>query len=148
MRLSITLPWPPVKACSPNSRAHWAAKSKAAKRYRATCARLVYSAVSPAGRQQVAQMARSGGGLHLWLTFNPPDKRRRDDDNLVAAFKSGRDGIADALGIDDSLLRVHPWVSTTVAKGGEVVAVLTDGPQAVQEPSDGAVEGWVGWANG
>jgi hypothetical protein len=39
--------------------------------------------------------------LELSLNFYPRDRRKRDDDNLIASFKSGRDGIADALGVDD-----------------------------------------------
>jgi crossover junction endodeoxyribonuclease RusA len=35
------------------------------------------------------------------MDFYPPDHRRRDDDGLIASMKSARDGIADALKIDD-----------------------------------------------
>jgi len=42
------------------------------------------------------------GGNHLRLTFCPPDHRRRDRDNLLASIKSGLDGLALALGVDDS----------------------------------------------
>lgn len=38
------------------------------------------------------------------LTFYLPDARNRDDDNLAAACKAYRDGIADALQMDDSAL--------------------------------------------
>jgi crossover junction endodeoxyribonuclease RusA len=43
----------------------------------------------------------------LRLHFFPPGTHRRkaDDDNLKAAFKSGRDGLALALGIDDQRFR-------------------------------------------
>ena len=30
------------------------------------------------------------------------DQQRRDDDNMLASFKAGRDGVADALGVDDN----------------------------------------------
>ena len=33
--------------------------------------------------------------------------RRRDDDNMVGSFKAYRDGIADALGVDDRRFRPH-----------------------------------------
>ena len=36
------------------------------------------------------------------MTFCPPDHRRRDLDNIIASMKAANDGIADALGIDDS----------------------------------------------
>ena len=88
----IILPWPPA-ALSPNARGHWSARARAAKRYRADC-----WALAKAAKARVDW----GGLVALRLNFVPPSSRRRDDDNLVAAFKSGRDGIADALGIDDS----------------------------------------------
>lgn len=43
--------------------------------------------------------------LHLFLTFCPPNNRRRDVDNLLSAFKSVLDGVFAALGVDDSNVR-------------------------------------------
>ncbi|WP_341519847.1 hypothetical protein AABC73_14950 [Pseudomonas sp. G.S.17] len=60
------------------------------------------------------------GELILSLEFMPPDFRRRDDDNLVAAFKSGRDGVAEALGIDDSRFATLIKLSKETIKGGAV----------------------------
>ncbi|MNC70101.1 hypothetical protein D3C75_1208780 [compost metagenome] len=54
------------------------------------------------------------------LEFVPPDRRRRDDDNLVAMFKAGRDGLADALGIDDNVFATQIRVSKETIKGGAV----------------------------
>lgn len=53
--------------------------------------------------------------LHLFITFNPPDKVRRDVDNLLSASKSMLDGIFAALGVDDSN------VKKTTLEMGEVV---------------------------
>lgn len=111
---SVLLPWPP-SVLSPNARAHWAKRSKAAKAYRMQCRLFAMQAqlVAPAGRVLLA------------LEFIPPNRQRRDDDNLVAAFKSGRDGLADALGIDDSRF-VGQWqVSDEVVAGGAVRATLS-----------------------
>ena len=36
------------------------------------------------------------------LTFVPPNKRGFDLDNLLARMKSGLDGLADVLGVDDN----------------------------------------------
>lgn len=100
----LLLPWP-VSALSPNARGHWSRRSRAAKAYRMQCFLFAKKAglVAPAGR------------ILLQLEFLPPTARRRDDDNLLASFKAGRDGLADALGIDDSLFvsqvqigEVHP----------------------------------------
>lgn len=103
-RQQILLPWP-ASALSPNARGHWSRRSRAAKAYRMQCFLFAKKAglVAPSGR------------ILLQLEFLPPTARRRDDDNLLASFKAGRDGLADALGIDDSLFvsqvqigEVHP----------------------------------------
>ncbi|MHB2048881.1 RusA family crossover junction endodeoxyribonuclease [Pseudomonas sp. VEM90] len=105
----LTLPWPPA-ACSPNSRGHWSKKSRAAKSYRAACHLLAKQAGIKAPR----------GDALLMLEFMPPDRRRRDDDNLLAMFKAGRDGLADALGIDDNVFATQISVSKETIKGGAV----------------------------
>lgn len=94
--LQFEVEWPP-KQLSPNARGHWSVKSRYARRYRAACHARAHNARIAAGVK-----LQAGQQLSLSLVFCPPDRRKRDDDNLVAAFKSGRDGIADALGIDDS----------------------------------------------
>ncbi len=86
--MELTLPWMP-KALSPNARLHWSTKSKAAKAYRNACYILA---------KQSGIAIDWDGDIHAWIDFYPPDKRHRDDDNMIAAFKAGRDGVADALG--------------------------------------------------
>lgn len=44
--------------------------------------------------------------LKLTLVFLPPDKHKRDLDNLYSSFKAYQDGIFFALGLDDSYI-VH-----------------------------------------
>jgi crossover junction endodeoxyribonuclease RusA len=61
--------------------------------------------------------------LHLWLEFYPPDRRPRDDDNMVASFKAGRDGIAQAMGINDKRFICHPMVMDQI--GGFIKARVT-----------------------
>ncbi len=107
--MELTLPWPPA-VCSPNARVHWSRKSKAAKTYRYACFLLA--------RQAGIQAPKSGA--LLMLEFVPPDRRRRDDDNLLAMFKAGRDGLADALGIDDNVFATQIRVSKETTKGGAV----------------------------
>jgi len=112
----INLPWPP-KELSPNARVFWAKKSKIAKKYRLDCKLLSVNKITLPESEK----------LHLWITFYPPDKRKRDDDNLIASFKSGRDGVADALKVDDSRFITHPFVSDCVVKGGCVSIKITSG---------------------
>lgn len=105
----IELPWPPAEL-NPNRRLHWAQRSKASRAYRQAC----YLLTKQAGIQAPE------GRLLLALEFVPPDRRRRDDDNILAAFKSGRDGIADALGIDDSRFVAQHELRSEPVTGGAV----------------------------
>lgn len=111
----LILPWPP-KALSPNARTHWATKSRAAKAYRQACFLLCRAAGLP---------VPSGRAL-LAIEFVPPDRRRRDDDNCIASFKSGRDGVAEALGIDDSRFVTQTQISEEIVKGGAVRVRISD----------------------
>lgn len=90
--MNVTLPWPP-KELSPNARQHYMAHARAKKKYREACRVLALAA----GVKALAGIER----LHVELTFYPPDRRLRDQDNMLAAMKSGLDGLADALGLDD-----------------------------------------------
>ena len=113
----VTLPWP-HKDLSPNARKHWAALSVAKKKARETAH---YATLEAAGSCLGAIRASLAGEgrFALTVTFYPPDKRRRDDDNMVAAFKASRDGIADALQVDDRRFRPH-YFFEDAAKPGRV----------------------------
>lgn len=116
-QISVTLPWPP-KELSPNFRtrkASWIARVR--KEYRAKCAQVAWDrGVNP------------GRGLRLSeIVFHPPNKRY-DDDNVRARFKAGRDGLADAMGVDDAEFNDVPKPIGAVVKGGAVVALLTEIP--------------------
>ncbi len=89
--LQLTLPWPPT-ALSPNTRQHWSALSRAKKAYRNACA--------ITARQQGAARSEAKK-LHVSMVFVPPTRRAYDLDNLLARMKSGLDGLADVLGVDD-----------------------------------------------
>lgn len=94
--LIVVLPFPD-RRLNPNSAkgTHWAATSALRKKARSDAAWLTRAA---------------GAGLHfepgqelaLTITFVQPDRRARDRDNLLAASKPMLDGVADALGVNDS----------------------------------------------
>lgn len=94
-RIWICLPWP-ARELSPNaSKRHWRSKQNAkleAYRVAHQTARYVMRNCGPLRL----------GRIYARLTLNPPDKRRRDLDNVLAALKPSLDGICAALGIDDS----------------------------------------------
>jgi crossover junction endodeoxyribonuclease RusA len=108
----VSLPWPP-KAASPNARAHWAAVHRARSRYRADARILALAA----GARDTGKTLPPNAALHVTLRVCPPDKRRRDWDNIIASLKSGLDGIADALGVDDSRFRLSIEMAEPVAGG-------------------------------
>lgn len=93
----IELGWP-AKALSPNyrSHSHWprtnAIKKARLEGFRATKAAL-----------RGAVYRHEGGRLAFVITAYPPTTHARDDDNLLASLKGHRDGIADALKVDDAL---------------------------------------------
>lgn len=72
--------------------------------------------------------------IALWADFYPPDRRARDDDNMIASFKAGRDGIALALGIDDKRFVTKPFVQNAI--GGYIKVRLTSYPVAKVQPME------------
>jgi crossover junction endodeoxyribonuclease RusA len=99
----LTLPWPD-RRLSPNARIHWRAKAPVTKQARSDAAYLTYAATS-GGMRELRQTLGGEGPIPLTVTFYPPDKRHRDDDSMVSSFKAARDGIADALGVNDRRFR-------------------------------------------
>lgn len=116
--ISINLPWPPAEL-SPNFRTR--SKTLVAlrrKQYRAKCSRFAWlQGVNPALRLTVDR-----------IVFHAPDARSRDDDNLIARFKAGRDGLADAMGVDDASFNGVPVTIGQPVKGGAVVVLLAEIP--------------------
>ena len=110
----IVLPWPPSEL-SPNKRQHWAVLAKAKKQYRAAC----YNVARAHG---VGRMAVDG--VHLKLTFTPPTRRRFDLDNLLSRMKSGLDGLADVIGVDDSRWTLE--IVKAEQTGGFVTVEITE----------------------
>lgn len=121
----LVLPWPD-KCLSPNARVHWAVKSEAVKYARGVANVLAIQA-------GWKNLKLPEGRIHLWVTFHAPTRRGIDDDNALSCFKSQRDGIADALGIDDKRFISHPFVSEIPVRGGQVRVRITGGPNAASQ---------------
>lgn len=107
----LTLPWP-YPELSPNARVHWALKSAAVAKYRADCFHVARAAGwdKDLGQRLALEADRRGTSLILRLDFLPAINRHRDDDNLVSGFKAGRDGVAQALGLNDALFATLPRI--------------------------------------
>lgn len=92
MKFQVTLPFP-KKELSPNARLHFMALAKEKRKYREAC----FWTAKTAGHVKFP----GDENLKLTMTFYPPNRRKRDRDNLIASMKSGLDGVADALQVND-----------------------------------------------
>lgn len=110
------LPWP-SPTLSPNARPHWALLAKTKKSYRARCRVLGLQA-------GLGTIKADSQRLSVHLDFYPPDRRARDWDNMVASMKAGLDGLADAMGVDDSRWRLSFEICDETATGGRVVVMV------------------------
>lgn len=120
----LVLPWPD-RVLHPNARPHFMVLAKAKSAARA------YAAFATKNKWHGRKFPETGR-LHLWIDFFAPDKRRRDDDGLLSSMKAARDGIADALGIDDSRFVSHPYIKDETFKGGKVEIRITESPPSDQ----------------
>lgn len=112
----IALPWP-ARQLSPNARAHWAVKAKATKDARNTARVLTLEAM------KLRRPRWEGVVLH-W-DFHPKTASLPDGDNAESSCKAYRDGIADALGIDDAKFSTTRSIGAPV-KGGAVLVTVRE----------------------
>lgn len=116
--LSLPLPSPLL---TPNVRLHWAERARHVKAQRYDARLLTYCQLP-----EVVEALRPGARLRLDVEVRPrPRMKRLDDDNLWSALKSYRDGIADALLMDDKRFVIGEltWSAT---RSGELVLTLTE----------------------
>lgn len=97
--MKIVLPWPDPKLNPNRSKGmHWASTTALRKSARTSAGFLAKQAM----HADRGSLPVDGGTVPLTITFVQPDKRARDRDNLLAALKPSLDGVADALGVNDS----------------------------------------------
>lgn len=126
----VTLPLRTVSEA--NARGHWSRRAKRAK-----------------GQRHVAGLALrsqlAGAPLPVVVTLTRIAPRMLDDDNLRGALKAVRDGVADALGLDDRDVRAT-WVYVQERRGvGQYAVEIQVAPRAQApaarfvEPPDGVL---------
>lgn len=81
-----------------NLREHWARRARRARDHRLAARLMVRAAGDP------ADISSLSDAITVTLTRIAP--RKLDSDNLARSFKAVRDGMADALGIDDGSSRI------------------------------------------
>lgn len=113
MTLTFALPWLD-KRLSPNARTHWRSLASIKKAAKSDATLLTLEAL------RGKRLSWDGGDVPVEIVFHPPDRRRRDLDNLVGAQKAAQDGVAEALGVDDHLF-VPTYRMGPVVRGGSVV---------------------------
>lgn len=111
--IEVVLGWPPSEL-SPNARLHWGKLARHKKTYRKACWAVA--------KEQLKKFSidRLPEAMVLEMTFVPPDKRDYDRDNLTARMKSGIDGLADALQINDKRFTTVIATMDTEIVGGFV----------------------------
>ena len=111
----VDLPWP-AKKLHPNARPHRMEKARLTKKARADARSVASDAKLP---------RIEAGDINVTCIFSPPPpKRNRDLDNLIAACKAYFDGIADAIGVNDSCFQHQAPVLGLPRKGGNVRIIL------------------------
>ena len=90
--ITVNLPFPD-KRLNPNRLGHWSETSKVRKQ-----------AKSDAWAIALGQGAKKFEALKVeaHFTITPPNRRRRDQDNIIASLKPYIDGMALAIGVDDA----------------------------------------------
>lgn len=119
--MKLTYPWPD-KGLSPNARLHFRAAAKLKAQAKEAATYLTYDQL-PCGIREARQHFAGDGPIAYQVTFYPPDKRHRDDDNMIGSFKAARDGIAAALGVNDRRFKPH-YIFADPEKPGRVEVCL------------------------
>jgi hypothetical protein len=95
-----------------NARMHWAKRARVSREHRKFTAMATNSNLFTENAWAIAK-----DNLDVCVRLTRRGKRMLDDDNLATAFKHVRDGVADAIGIDDGSER-YTWEYAQV-KGTE-----------------------------
>ena len=96
--IRVELDFPPAELFPNRAKGtHWGKLYKLRSDYRETCTWLA--------KHQLKGWKHQGGNIQLTITFEMPDKRKRDADNCLAAAKGALDGLADALFVNDQFFQ-------------------------------------------
>ena len=120
-----------------NLREHWSERARRTRAQRMAAYAVVNGEL--VGRHEVrVRAALRAGGLDVLLhRLLGPRDRRMDDDNLAAALKPVRDGVADALAVNDADPRIT-WTCRQSKLVGERGSVVVEIMPRVALPCAGA----------
>jgi hypothetical protein len=104
----------PVQTISEsNARGHHMAKARRVKEHRTAARHIAANAIAD---MWPTEMKRPNNVRRAIVTLMRVGKKNLDSDNLLAALKAVRDGVADALGIDDGSDRVQWHYGQAISK--------------------------------
>lgn len=121
----VRLPWPDP-GLSPNARLHRMAVASLKRKAKSDAHACALADLGLAGRAEL----QGASALDVTVTFHRPIQPgpKLDDDNAIGRLKSARDGIAQAIGVNDRLWRVSYRVAEPVRGGCVLVALrVADG---------------------
>jgi len=115
--MTIELPWPPA-SLSGHNKGHWRDRAEIVAKHRlwARNATLAAKAAAP-----------PHGDIKVIVVFYPPD-RRGDRVNFANRLKPYFDGIAEALGVNDSRFFPSYHFAEPIKGGGKVVIGIETAP--------------------
>lgn len=117
--VTVILPWPDRKLNPNYSKGrHWTSTTDQRKTARMAAHVLTSNAL------HLAKTPDHVGDVALTIVFMAPDKRHRDRDNLLSALKPSLDGIADAMGVNDSQFNPITISREFGTKPGSVIVTI------------------------
>ena len=131
----------PPAECSPNARIHWAKRYRAAEVYRGS---VFYECVSARNIGLLEGRSFPIARAQVHLTFVFGCRRRRDEDNLLARFKPGLDGIVQSgLIMDDDVnhLEISGLDILTDLERAPLTIIDIEEIKKLKGESDGAEKG-------
>jgi len=75
-------------------------------------------------KHQLKGWKHKGENIKLTITFDMPDKRKRDADNCLAAAKGALDGLADAMFVNDQCFQPILIYRIAGAKPGKLIVEI------------------------
>jgi hypothetical protein len=111
----------PIRTWSePNLRGHWAKRARRARGQREAARILVRAALAASAGKPPLE-----GNLRLAIRLTRVAMRQMDSDNLAAGLKAVRDGVSDALQMNDGDRRLDWQYAQQKGKRGEYAVLVT-----------------------
>ena len=121
--LTLMMPWPKSGELSQNARGSWRKLHGRRAEYKRLCMNACLA-------QKIKKV--DAVEVRVRITFHPPDRQPRNDDNMISAFKAGRDGVAQMIGLADEYWDVSYHFGEPVKHGVvvlEIAALGAGGPR-------------------